>query len=84
MRPTIMVVTFITMSGMLKTFDLPYKLTNGGPGTATISIAQLIYRQMFYNNQYGYATTTGLILLVIVSIMAVLQMKITGGREDVV
>jgi ABC-type sugar transport system permease subunit len=83
MRPTMMVVTFITMNGMLKTFDLPYKLTQGGPGTATISIAQLIYRQAFVNNTAGYATTTGIILLIIVSILAYLQMRITGGREDV-
>lgn len=83
MRPTIMVVTFIMMNGMLKTFDLPYKLTMGGPGNATISIALLIYNQAFKNFTLGYATTTGIFLLVLVSALAYLQMRITGGREDV-
>jgi ABC-type sugar transport system permease subunit len=82
MRPTIMVVTFITMNGMLKTFDLPYKMTQGGPGMATISIAMLIFRQAFANNTMGYATTTGIVLLIMVSILAYAQMRITGGRED--
>ena len=83
MRPTIMIVTFIIMNSMLKTFDLPYKLTNGGPGYATLSIAQLIYNQAFKNFTMGYTTTTGIFLLILVSILAYLQMRITGGREDV-
>ena len=83
MRPTIMIVTFIMMNGMLKTFDLPFKLSMGGPGNATISIAMLIYNQTFKNFTVGYATTTGIILLIMVSTLAYLQMRITGGREDV-
>jgi ABC-type sugar transport system permease subunit len=83
MRPTIMIVTFITMNGMLKTFDLPFKMTQGGPGNATISIALLIYNQAFKNMTVGYATTTGIILLIMVSILAYLQMRIMGGREDI-
>jgi ABC-type sugar transport system permease subunit len=83
MRPTIMIVTFICMNGMLKTFDLPFKMTMGGPGNATISIALLIYNQAFKNMTVGYATTTGVILLILVAIIAYFQMKITGGREDV-
>jgi ABC-type sugar transport system permease subunit len=83
LRPTIMIVTFITMNGMLKTFDLPFKMTQGGPGNATISIAMLIYNQAFKNLTIGYATTTGIFLLIMVSILAYLQMRITGGREDV-
>lgn len=82
MSPVIMVVTFITMNGMLKTFDLPFKLTNGGPGTATVSVAMLIYNQAFSFNNASYATTTGVILLIVVSILAVLQMRVTGGKED--
>lgn len=83
MRPTIMIVTFIIMNGMLKTFDLPFKMTQGGPGNATISVALLIYNQAFKNMTVGYATTTGIILLIMVSILAYLQMRITGGREDI-
>lgn len=82
MRPTIMIVTFITMNNLLKTFDLPFKLSQGGPGTATISVAMLIYKQAFTFNTAGYATTTGIILLIVVSILAVLQMRVTGGKED--
>ena len=83
MRPTIMIVTFVIMNGMLKTFDLPFKLSMGGPGNATLSIAMLIYNQAFKHQTLGYATTTGIILLVMVSFLAYLQMRITGGREDV-
>ena len=84
LRPTIMIVTFIAMNGALKMFDLPFLMTKGGPGTATISVAMLIYQQAFTFNTAGYATTTGIILLIVVAILAVLQMKVTGGREDAV
>jgi ABC-type sugar transport system permease subunit len=82
MRPTVMIVMFILMNSMLKTFDLPYKMSQGGPGNATVSIGLLIYNQIFKYTTVGYATTTGLILLIVVSILAYLQMRITGGRED--
>ena len=83
LRPAVMIVTFITMNGMLRAFDLPFLLSNGGPGNATISVAMLIYNQAFRHLTLGLATTTGVIFLIIVSALAYLQMRITGGREDV-
>jgi ABC-type sugar transport system permease subunit len=84
LRPTIMIVTFIILNGALKTFDLPFRLTGGGPGTATLSVAMLIYKQAFAFNTAGYATTTGIILLIIVSLLAYLQIRVTAGKgEDI-
>jgi len=82
MRPTITIVAFITINNLLKTFDLPFKLTQGGPGTATLSVAMLIYQQAFTFNTAGYATTTGIILLIVVSAVAFAQIKLTSGKED--
>ena len=49
-------------------FDLPFVMTNGGPGTATTSLAILGYKAMFQNLSFGpgaaVATTTALLVLI--------------------
>ena len=34
-------------------FDLPYVMTNGGPGTSTTSLAILGYKAIFQNLSFG-------------------------------
>lgn len=65
-------------------FDLPYVMTNGGPGTATTSLAILGYKAIFQNLDYGtgaaVATTTALLVLLgcLVSLRA---FRVQVGRE---
>ncbi|HEV2931502.1 MAG TPA: sugar ABC transporter permease [Streptosporangiaceae bacterium] len=65
-------------------FDLPYVMTNGGPGTATTSLAILGYKAIFQNLEYGtgaaVATTTALLVLLgcLVSLRA---FRVQVGRE---
>src|SRR2546430_2484465 len=66
-------------------FDLPWVLTNGGPGTATTSLAILGYKAMFQNLHFGtgaaVATTTA--LLVLLGCLASLRtFKVQVGKEN--
>lgn len=81
LMPTFTVVLFLQLSGLLKLFDIPFIMTNGGPGDATKTMAMQIYIQAFKNCTAGYATTTGIILLLIAIIVSVLQIRITGSKE---
>lgn len=81
LMPTITVVTFFGMAGTLKIFDLPFIMTDGGPGRATISLAMLVYKQAFKNMTYGYATATGLIMFIFVVTVSFLQIRLTRSRE---
>lgn len=81
LMPSITVVTFLGLSGYLRMFDLPYILTNGGPGDATMTMALLIYNQAFKYNTFGYATASGIVLFIMVSIISLLQVSFTRSKE---
>ena len=66
MRPVIVVTLLIRMIFAVKTFDLIYIMTRGGPGTATDMISYFIYRSAFFGLDIGQASAISVVLLVIV------------------
>ena len=66
MRPVIVVTLLIRLIFAVKTFDLVFIMTRGGPGTATDLISYFIYRSAFYGLNIGQASAIAVLLLVIV------------------
>jgi multiple sugar transport system permease protein len=66
MRPVIMVTLLIRLIFAVRTYDLIYIMTRGGPGQATDLISYFIYRQAFVGLDIGQAAAMSVILLVIV------------------
>jgi len=66
LRPVIVVTLLIRLIFAVKTFDLIFVMTRGGPGTATDFISYFIYRSAFYGLNIGQASAISVILLVIV------------------
>jgi multiple sugar transport system permease protein len=66
MRPVIIVTLLIRLIFAVKTFDLVYVMTRGGPGTATDLISYFIYRSAFFGLNSGQASAISVLLLVIV------------------
>ena len=62
----------------LKTFDLVYVMTKGGPGTSSSVISLYVFKNAFQYNRLGYAATLAIYLLVFISIGSILIGKITG------
>lgn len=81
LMPAVTVVTFFQISGSLKLFDLPLIMTKGGPGDVTLTPTMLIYNQAFQYNAAGYATTTGVFLLLIIFVISALQLRLTRSKE---
>jgi ABC-type sugar transport system permease subunit len=82
-RPVTAFVAIIVVIGAAQVFEEPYILTRGGPGEATVSVTQFIYRAAFERQEYGYAATAGFVLFVTVFITARLMAHVFGvGRED--
>ena len=50
----------------VKTFDLVFIMTRGGPGTSTDLISYFIYRSAFFGLNIGQASAISVLLLVIV------------------
>ncbi len=67
LRPTLSLAVLFRVLQAFGLFDLPYVMTNGGPGTATTSLAILGYNAMFKNLDFGtgaaVASTTALLVL---------------------
>ena len=53
LRPTLAIAVLFRVLQAFGLFDLPYVMTNGGPGTATTSLAILGYKAIFQNLNFG-------------------------------
>lgn len=78
-RGTTIAIATLTAIGSLKTFDIPYLITQGGPNYATEFLGTQIYRVSVALSQAGYGAALSIVLLVLALAMAVgLNL---GGRE---
>jgi raffinose/stachyose/melibiose transport system permease protein len=66
LRPELTVAFTITIIAALRTFDIVFVTTQGGPGKSTIVPGTEIYRTAFREGQIGYASTLAVLLAVIV------------------
>lgn len=80
MKPTAFVCIFLAITESLNMFPLIMSLTNGGPGHASENISLYIYNEAFKSHRMGYASALAVILTIIMTIIAGLQIKLT--RED--
>jgi raffinose/stachyose/melibiose transport system permease protein len=73
-------LTLSTIGG-LKLFDQVFAITGGGPGYSTETLSTLIYKQAFVFGQYGYSTAVARVLALLVSALALIQMRYLQSRE---
>ena len=59
LRPTLALAVMFRVLQAFGLFDLPFVMTNGGPGTATTSLAILGYKAMFQNLSFGTGRSGG-------------------------
>lgn len=73
----------IAITGGLKAFEQMYIMTGGGPGTATYTITYHMYSAAFRSNEYGYACSSAILLVVQCLLFTVLINKFIA-RERIV
>jgi multiple sugar transport system permease protein len=85
LRPTLALAVLFRVLQAFGLFDLPYVMTNGGPGTSTTSLAILGYNAMFKDLHFGtgaaVATTTALLVL-IGCLISLRSFKVQVGQEE--
>lgn len=69
LRPEFIVATTITIIAALRSFDLVFVTTQGGPGKSTIVPGTEIYRTAFREGDIGYASTLAVLLAVIIFVL---------------
>lgn len=67
---------------MLQMFDLIYITTNGGPGKTTTNLPLLLYGVFKSENNYGYANTIGVMIIVLGAIVMVAINKALKVNEE--
>lgn len=81
LRPQLAIALTITVTAALRTFDLVWLTTQGGPGTSTVTPALLLYRRAFQNPDVGAAAAIGIVLAVFSLLVAVLVQRVSD-RDD--
>jgi multiple sugar transport system permease protein len=85
LRPTLALAVMFRVLQAFGLFDLPYVLTNGGPGTSTTSLAILGYNAIFKNLSFGpgaaVATTTALLVL-LGCLLSLRTFRVQVGKEN--
>lgn len=77
-RGEISVALVITVIGALRSFDVVYVTTQGGPGNATAVPAYSIYREAFFNGKVGLASALGIVLAVCVILATAILIALEG------
>ena len=71
-RPILWVSVIFAITGSLKSFDLIYVLTNGGPSHATEVPSTLMISMLFLRNRYGMGSAIAVMLIVLCFVFALL------------
>ena len=80
-RGTTAALALLGLIGALKTFDVPYLVTKGGPNHGTEFLGTYIYQVMVAEKHFGYAAAISVALLVLAILGGVL-MSIRNRRAE--
>jgi raffinose/stachyose/melibiose transport system permease protein len=79
-RPALNTVIILALIGGMRTFDLVWAMTGGGPGFSTDLLASIIYKQ-YAGGFYGLATAGNVLLFLFVGLIAFPIFKLLNRKE---
>lgn len=83
LAPAITINIVLNTINALKAFELPFTLTQGGPGFASQVIALRIFEYSFRNNLMGYGTAISVVLTVMIISLTMVQLSYLKKREEI-
>jgi len=78
-RGTTIAIAILSAIGSLKTFDVPFLITSGGPSYATEFLGTMIYRVSVAFSDVGYGAALSVVLLLLALVAAIIIN--VGGRR---
>jgi multiple sugar transport system permease protein len=82
LRPVLVLVLIITVTGSFQVFDTVAITTGGGPGNASRVIQVYIVERAFERSDFGYASALSVVLFLILGLVAYLQNRFLRGNES--
>lgn len=80
-KPVIVLSLTMCITGALRGFDIPFLLTNGGPGNTSELMSTYMYKQAFTANKFGYGSAIA-VFIIIESILAVFILRMITRRNS--
>lgn len=75
-KTVIELVLFLNVRGALTVFDIPFLMTNGGPGYETSTFMVYTIKTAFQFNQFGLASAMAVLVMVLIICISFFQSKI--------
>ncbi len=79
--PLLLVTILFRVIDLLRTFDIVYVLTQGGPGTSTTVTSLLIYNDMAIGNFISYASTEAVIMMLLTATVSVVLIRVLRAQD---
>lgn len=75
LNPTMLITFVLQIIAVVQIFTEPFLLTQGGPGTSTLTPVLVIYRTAFLSNDFGLASAWSLSLVIILSVFSMIYLR---------
>jgi raffinose/stachyose/melibiose transport system permease protein len=80
LRGTTSVLITLGIVGSLKTFDIVWLTTMGGPGVSTNLLSTFLYQERL-NREAGYSSAIGVFILITAFVLAVVQIRLSNREK---
>ncbi len=82
LAPAMTISVLFLLLNSLKVFDLPFSLTEGGPGYATTMVTQSIITEGINSNRIGFASAMSIMFLALIALVTFFQVGVMSRREE--
>jgi len=83
MKPVIKICVIMAVIGSMKTFDLIFVLTGGGPVHATDVPSTLLIETIFSKFRYGYGSSMAIFIVIECLVMTVLIQRLLKSKSEI-
>jgi multiple sugar transport system permease protein len=81
LRPTLLLVSILTVAGYFQLFAEPYVMTQGGPLQSTVSVLYFMYEEGFKWWNLGSASAVAFLLFLMILTVTALQLRLARDAE---
>ena len=82
LAPALTISVLFLLLASLKVFDLPFSLTEGGPGYATTMVTQSIITEGVCSSRIGFASAMSMMFLALIALVTLIQVGVMSKREE--
>ena len=81
LMPSFTICLFLALSNCFKIYDVNIALTGAGPSYQSEMISLNIYNEIFEQSNYGYGQAKAIIFFLLITVVTMIQVRITKKRE---